>query len=538
MRSVHAIIKYGLPVLAVLFSGALSVHADRYVATNGAASSGYASWDQAGSNIQTVLNAATPAETVWVSNGTYVINNQILVTNRSAALRSANGYTNTIVAMNWPAYSNRCFVVSNAILDGFTVSNGYFRGINSYSGGGGAYIIKTGTVRNCYFVNNICSNTGEYAGGGGAWVSNSLISNCIFYQNQSLRITDTNRAGFGGGIYCFKDSTIVDSTIVSNTAANSGGGICATDIVGTIVVSNCNIRYNAAFGGGGAYGAFLLFNNCVISNNTATSAGGGGITIVSPGGKVRNSIIAKNNSYTNAGGGAYIFLTGSLSNCVIFGNTNSGGGAGVYVFGGAGSTAVVDACRISNNLCRDATGGAGIAITNNGQIRNCLIANNTNMSPNGNGGGVLLANAGSNTNTAGLLNCTVANNYSTNEGGGIAALGPSNYIANCIFFTNASFSNNFPDVYNADGNSNNYWYCCANVPSAPLPAGQGNISSNPALAATWRLSGNSPCINAGINQTWMTNAVDLDGKARIRYGTVDMGAYERVNEATSYRFLQ
>gem|GEM_PF-3529654 len=51
-----------------------------------------------------------------------------------------------------------------------------------------------------------------------------------------------------------------------------------------------------------------------------------------------------------------------------------------------------------------------------------------------------------------------------------------------------------------------------------------------------RLSSCSPCINAGYNENWMTNSIDLDGRARIRYGRVDMGAYETIYEGTIYRF--
>jgi len=46
----------------------------------------------------------------------------------------------------------------------------------------------------------------------------------------------------------------------------------------------------------------------------------------------------------------------------------------------------------------------------------------------------------------------------------------------------------------------------------------------------YRLSGISPCIDAGKNENWMLTATDLDGNPRILHGglslTVDMGAYE------------
>ena len=36
----------------------------------------------------------------------------------------------------------------------------------------------------------------------------------------------------------------------------------------------------------------------------------------------------------------------------------------------------------------------------------------------------------------------------------------------------------------------------------------------------------SPCINAGLNQPWMNDAVDLEGGPRIMQGIVDMGSFE------------
>jgi hypothetical protein len=132
-----------------------------------------------------------------------------------------------------------------------------------------------------------------------------------------------------------------------------------------------------------------------------------------------------------------------------------------------------------------------------------------------------------------MLNCTVV----SNEGGGIRVLSTlTNVIENTISYFNCPPYSNF---YFSGSGVAIVSNCCT-TPLSVLPAGTSglNIKSDPQFvnkdAGDWRLKADSPCVNSGMNQDWMTNAVDLDGRTRIRYGTVDMGAYERINSGTIY----
>ena len=113
-----------------------------------------------------------------------------------------------------------------------------------------------------------------------------------------------------------------------------------------------------------------------------------------------------------------------------------------------------------------------------------------------------------------LYNCTLTGN-SADIGGG-AYYGT---LYNCIVY------------YNTASSGSNYYgctlnYCC----TTPDPGGVGNITNEPLFVnyagGNLRLQSNSPCINTGINQDWMTGSTDLDGNPRIRRSRVDMGAYE------------
>jgi hypothetical protein len=71
-------------------------------------------------------------------------------------------------------------------------------------------------------------------------------------------------------------------------------------------------------------------------------------------------------------------------------------------------------------------------------------------------------------------------------------------------------------------------YSCA--PELGIATSPGNTTNDPLfvnrLAGDYQLTAESPCFNAGTNLTWMTNALDLSGAARLVGPRPDMGAYE------------
>ena len=59
---------------------------------------------------------------------------------------------------------------------------------------------------------------------------------------------------------------------------------------------------------------------------------------------------------------------------------------------------------------------------------------------------------------------------------------------------------------------------------------QGCTTKNPLFmdraSFNFHLKPNSPCVNAGLLESWMTGAFDFDGNARVLDKRPDMGAYE------------
>ena len=275
------------------------------------------------------------------------------------------------------------------------------------------------------------------------------------------------RRGSGSSriFYLTRPEAVVDGF----TLANANRGAVYLDTAG--VVSNCIIRDN-------------------ISENLTTS--GGGVQLRS-GGHVRNCQIFNNFAKTSGGGGA------------------NGGGIAMY------SAGLVENCVISNNTVKDGSGGAGGGVyLSGGLLRNCLVFGNRHM----NAGGVYCS--------GGIVeNCTIASNQCLNvkasSPGGLQCVNGT--IRNTIIQDNWSVSN----LFNIANSGTTTYNSCSTWPTNGL-AGSGNQDRDPlfrnAAIGDCRLGRGSPCINAGLYQSWMEGAFDVTGQPRILNKLVDIGAYE------------
>ena len=175
-----------------------------YAATNGAHVWPYTNWVGAATNVQEAVDAAGEGDTVWVGDGRYDaggavasgygLSNRVLIA-RPMTVRSLNGAAATcLVGAADPvtgghgtnAVRGAC-ILTNAMLIGFTVSNGHTRadGDVTYDrSGGGVYCENVSAgVSNCVLSGNAADADGGGRAGG-------TLSRCVL---------SGDAAGFDGG---------------------------------------------------------------------------------------------------------------------------------------------------------------------------------------------------------------------------------------------------------------------------------------------------------------------------------------------------
>jgi len=429
----------------------------------------YTSWATAGTSIVEVVNAAvtnTTPRLVWVTNGTYYPTASIYIANASSfRLQSVNGRDKTI--LNGSQTTNRCtyfdYLSSYCVFDGFTVTNYYF----SPDMGRGTVYGPVITVINCLFTGN--TNLTGYGGAIMDAHGGATITNCIFRNNYSI---------YGGAVYIpggylVPTTRITDCSFEGNRAGTYYGG-AVNAACSNLIVSNCVFLRNSASSRGGAILIDSAATNGLVVNCTFTD----------------NIVDCKGAEKRGYGGGIVNYGKTTIRNCSIIGNISTNIGGGIYAATPAGT----------NTL-----------------IINCLIARN--QSSTNVGGGIWMTN--------GIVeSCTIVSNYAKVSGGGLYISGQGRGTNNIIYFNTTTNTDTIAANFtNTTGNVGLDYSCVI-----PAVAGTGNITNNPVLkdlaGGDYRLRMTSPCVNTGTNQLWMTNAVDLQGNARILKIIVDMGAYE------------
>jgi hypothetical protein len=451
---------------------------DHYAAKNGQTPSGaYTSWETAASSIQDAVNAATTNDTVWVGAGRYTI-----------PANATNYAGSNVVFINRPlTLRSSNGVASSTFIDG----SGAYRGIAvHYPVHTTNQIIIDGfTISNCFATNiggGVFMHSSEYV-----WTGE--VRNCVISDN-------TVGWGTNNGVFLYR------------TTGSSGGGLGV---------------YHNSCGWGLTITNTVFRHNIALHQGTGLGVGsdGGGLSIRSGSGKIilDNCLIESNEAVTaggfNMGYGYYEFV-----NCVFRYNKADVGDSGMSAFyagGGAleGGRFMMRNCLVYNNFAYRC-GGIYIVTASN-SIYNSTIVSNRCASG---GGGVWMrfVHHGNNAYLR-IWNSIIYSNTVPN----INVDNPTNQveerlslqITNSCFLTNGLAYESYFNLY------------------AP---GKGNITNDPKFVnfagEDFRLQNNSPCFNAGTNQDWMTGAVDVDRQKRLRYGTVDMGAYEVIYDATIYRF--
>ncbi|MDD5706722.1 MAG: choice-of-anchor Q domain-containing protein [Kiritimatiellae bacterium] len=351
---------------------------------------------------------------------------------------------------------------------------------------------------------------------GGTLVSGCTITNRVYInKNITVRSADNDPAG----------------TIIKGAKDPVSGGN------GPAVVRPVYMTAGSLVG-------FTVSGGATASNTATISQSpnyvGGGVYCSSTTPALSNCVIIGNQSQCNGGG----VFQGNMNACRIIGNStvgwdgHGGGGAcgGILLnstvvsnsvvlvpghYGGGTQNSVVSNCTITCNQAGDGGGTSG------GTVYNSLIAGNHAAR---NGGGVYLGT---------LYNCTIAGNWGDSQIGGVGRGNGTVSLINCIVYFNNCGGGTYPNLNTVDAST-----YITNTCTPGVALSNGNIAADPVFVGNgtgygfslefgdYRLRGNSPCVDAGMYQVWMTGSVDLDGKKRIRDAAVDLGAYEYFRRGT------
>jgi hypothetical protein len=434
--------------------------------------------------INSAINAVAPGDTIIISPGVYAgrDNSNLSIIGKSVKIRSSDPANAEIVAntvidcYGAPGADNPAFRLdSNAILilDGITVSYGF----SSATGGGGIH----------------CHN------------STAIIKNCEFDNCMSLT--------FGGTIYADSSYLRLDNCAIYDSCADQGGGAIYSDN-SEMELHDCTISEAFAgdeYGGGAIYAdtnSKLTVDKSLLTNNTSLASASAIYvrntdTIISDSNFTYNVL----SNMVGAGIGAiYSVFDSNYGQIVITRSNfseNHGGG--------------IDCQRLTASQCSFVANiGNAVMMSAGGQLSSSLIAGNY-------GTGIYCTDNGSYV----IQNCTIADNLAGQQIGIYGGNQAKISLTNCILWGTEVFANAGTIAYCDVGGIRDIFPFGTVFSRDPLFVKPGQWQNNAYISGDYHLQLNSPCINAGDpNTVIVAGDTDLDGNARIRFGRIDIGAYE------------
>ncbi len=495
-------------VAALLLPAAGAQAVIRYVATDGSGMDGV-TWETAYKTIQAAINdpLMVGGGEIRVKQGVYGTGLEIGV---RKAVRLLGGYSGAGDTRDWTQYQSTVngagraphvfYVSANATIDGFGIVRG--TGLADDPNGAGILVEnRTATISNCLFSNNTT------AGSGGAIAT---------YNANGTKITDcrftTNQVGGSGGAIYNKGGTGLQITncIFSGNWSNDSGG--------AIYNQNCGV----------------LIGGCVFQANKTgsqdTSVGGG---IWNDGGSptITDCTFVMNLASYGAG----IYNSGSnatIQDCwFAYCDVRTLGGGGICNDGGV---PIIRGCLFEENVI-NGLGGAILDFGSGAKAINCILLRN--VAARG-GGGIYLYDGGGSASAPSpqFINCTLYDNRTSEQGGGVNSEDTPSTFVNCIIWGNSADGGD-PGIHSDAGASSGRpaaHHC--DIEGGSVYPGAGNLQVDPRFvnpdANDVSLVYGSPCIDTGDNAAIAGVTGDYDGAARVADGDgngsaiVDMGASE------------
>jgi predicted outer membrane repeat protein len=344
-------------------------------------------------------------------------------------------------------------------------------------------------------------------------------------------------ANYGGGLLNFGTLSVANITFANNAAGSSGGG--GVYNVGALTLTGCTFSGNTVLNGGhgGALqnnsAGTVTVNGCTITGNQAAGSGSSASTgagLSNSGTMNVSGSTFTGNSAASSGGAIYNNGTLTVDSSTFANNSSQSSGGAIR----SGSTLTVTRSTFAGNS--GTTGGALNSSDGTLNVTNCTFANNTAASL---GGAVYFSGGSATLNNNTITANRVASGSSSKLGGGMAC-------AKAVLVNNTIIAGNFQgpvgtttasDINGnvAGGSSYNLIGIGGNGGLSDgkngnqvgvSDAGLGALADNGGPTQTIALLAGSAAIDHGNNNFVTAGETDQRGLARIKNGTVDIGAFE------------